>query len=274
MSDTGQPPGAGPPTNPQSKTSMTPVETGDGPKQPRRMRTFEEIVSEERKNRNILIIKLTKIVKYVNGKEEKSVSLTLEDIGELIFEVIKLKVEDSAGITLTTNRYDTKEIKFKPGVDPNIYLTSTPIEFKGHQITVTQQRVDSTKVTFMRVPWNIPDEEIINLCEAYGTPFNNVVNYEPMPKAYRGVCRPNHSVDVNMKAGKQFENFYWMEGPLEEDKGSRIIVLHQGQEQQFSHCLRRGNCPGGGNGKACSIMNTPRGKIADYMKYLKISTTT
>ena len=49
MSDTGQPPGAGPPTNPQSKTSMTPVETGDGPKQPRRMRTFEEIVSEEKK---------------------------------------------------------------------------------------------------------------------------------------------------------------------------------------------------------------------------------
>ena len=76
---------------------------------------------------------------------------------------------------------------------------------------------------------------------------------------------------MRMKPGKQFENFYWMEGPLEEDKGSRITVLHQGQEQQCSHCLRRGNCPGGGNGKACYSMNTPRGKIADYMKYLKIS---
>ena len=60
-----------------------------------------------------------------------------------------------------------------------------------------------------------------------------------------------------------------MEGPLDDDKGCRSTVLHQGQEQQCSHCLKRGNCPGGGNGKACQLLNTPRGQIADYMKYLK-----
>ena len=92
-----------------------------------------------------------------------------------------------------------------------------------------------------------------------------------MPKAYRGVRGPNRSVEVKMTPGKQFENFYWMEGPLEEDRGCRITVLHQGQEQQCSHCLKRSNCPAGGNGKACQLLNTPRGKIAEYMQYLKTS---
>ena len=88
-----------------------------------------------------------------------------------------------------------------------------------------------------------------------------------MPRAYRGVRGPNRSVEVKLKSGKQFENFYWMEGPLEEDQGCRITVLHHGQEQQCSHCLIRGNCPANGNGKACRILGTQRGKISDYMKY-------
>ena len=90
-----------------------------------------------------------------------------------------------------------------------------------------------------------------------------------MPRAYRGLKGPNRSVDMKMTPGKQFENFYWMEGPLEEDRGCRITVLHSGQEQQCSHCLRRGSCPARGNGKACLGLNTLRGKISDYMRYLK-----
>ena len=121
------------------------------------------------------------------------------------------------------------------------------------------------------VPWDIPNEEIINLCQVYGTPLNNKVKYEPMPRAYRGVRGPNRSVEMKMKPGKQFENVYWVEGPLDGDKGCRITVLHHGQEQQCSHCLKRGSCPGGGNGKACQLLNTPRGQISDYMKYLKAS---
>ena len=92
-----------------------------------------------------------------------------------------------------------------------------------------------------------------------------------MPRAYRGVRGPNRSVEVKLKSGKQFENFYWMEGPLEEDQGCRITLLHHGQEQQCSHCLRRGNCPANGNGKACRILGTQRRKISDYMKYLNMS---
>ena len=138
-------------------------------------------------------------------------------------------------------------------------------------ITISQQRTDVTKETFKNVPWDIPDEEIINLCEVYGIPINNRVQHEPMPRPYHGIRGPNRSVEMQMKPGKQFENFDWMEGPLEEDRGCRITVLHQGQEQQCSHCLRRSNSPAGGNGKACQLLNTPRGKIGEYMKYLKTS---
>ena len=75
---------------------------------------------------------------------------------------------------------------------------------------------------------------------------------------------------MKMNPGMQFENFYWVEGPLSDDQGCRITVLHAGQVQQCSHCLRRApSCPGGGNGKACESLKTERGKLADYMRYLK-----
>ena len=254
-----------------SITTTSEMSGGGSEGSPSRMRTFEEIIADEKKNRNIFIVKINKITTVVDGEEVKGKSLNIEDVGELIFDVVKLKVEDCAGLSLTTNRYDTKEINLKPEVDPTPYLISNPIQFKGHEVTITKQRLDTTKVTFKNVPWDIPDEELIHLCKTYGTPINNEVKYEPMPKAYRGIRGPDKTVEVKIAPGKQFENFYWMEGPLEGDKGSRITVLHQGQEQQCSHCLRRSNCPGGGNGKACQLLNTPRAKIADYMKYLKYS---
>ena len=75
---------------------------------------------------------------------------------------------------------------------------------------------------------------------------------------------------MKLSPGKQLENHYWMEGPLSGDQGCRITVLHAGQVQQCSHCLKRADlCHGGGNGKACETLKTPRGKLSDYMKFLK-----
>ena len=76
---------------------------------------------------------------------------------------------------------------------------------------------------------------------------------------------------MKMLAGKQFENFYWMEGTLEGDQGGRITVLHQGQVMQCSHCLRRADsCLGGGKGRLCRERKTARGEIGDYMRHLKL----
>ena len=182
-----EPPPGGGSSSPSSHSSptATPEKSGGGSDgTPCRMRTFEEIIADEKKNRNILIVKLTKIVTIVNGEEVKEKSLNIEDVGELLFDVVQLKVEDCAGISLSTNRYDTKEISLKPSVDPTPYLTNTPIIFKGYQVVIIKQRIDTTKVTFKNVPWDISGEESINLCNVYGSPINNEVKYEPMPKAY------------------------------------------------------------------------------------------
>jgi len=58
---------------------------------------------------------------------------------------------------------------------------------------------------------------------------------------------------------------------LQGDIGSRITVLHNGQEQQCSHCLKtgRGGCKAIGNGKACKQLGNPRAKMSDYMTMLK-----
>ena len=182
MVDTGQPPPGGG-QHSQPHPAMTPDMSRGGTTLPRRMRSFEEIMNEAKQNRNILVVTVTKIVKFENGKEERPANLSMEDVGTLLFDIIKLDVKDALGVSLTTNRYDTKEINLKPDVDRSKYITKAPIEFKGHSITVTQQRVGVTKVTFKNVPWNIPDEELINLCQVYGEPINNLVTYEQMPRA-------------------------------------------------------------------------------------------
>ena len=62
------------------------------------MRSFDEIIADEKKNRTTLTVTLLKIVKIVNGKEEKEKSLTMEDVGELLFDVVKLNIGDCAGL--------------------------------------------------------------------------------------------------------------------------------------------------------------------------------
>ena len=106
--------------------------------------------------------------------------------------------------------------------------------------------------------------------KCYGEAVNKEVIYKAS-KITRGVPGSTRFVDMIFLPGKQFENFYWMEGPLDGDQGGRITVLHQGQVMQCSHCLRRADsCPGGGKGKYCKEKGTRRGEIADYMRHLKV----
>ena len=234
------------------------------------MRNFAEILNDEQHHRNILEVKLSRKSETINGELIKSKTLSEADISELFFDIIKLKVEDCEGIALRTYRYDTKEIKLKRGTNPTPYLITSPITFKGHEVTVKKQMNNLTRVTFKNVPFNIPDEEIIHLCKVYGEPLNNKVNYERPTLNTRSVPGSTRFVEMKLNPGAQFENYYWMEGPLAGDAGCRITVLHNGQVQQCSHCLRRATlCPGGGNGKACEAQNTIRAKMSDYMSYLK-----
>ena len=62
-----------------------------------------------------------------------------------------------------------------------------------------------------------------------------------------------------------------MEGPLPGDVGKRVVVLHNGQATQCSHCLLRAGygCSAMGMGRACKMAGTPRAKMTDYMQGLR-----
>ena len=70
------------------------------------------------------------------------------------------------------------EVMFKAGVETTTYLGT--FEYMEHEITTRKQHSNVTKVTFKIVPLNIPDEEIIHLCETYGKPIDYIVHYEKL----------------------------------------------------------------------------------------------
>ena len=174
-----------------------------------KMRSFAQILAEEKQKRNILEIKVTKMQVDENGELKPAKSLTMEDVSVLIFDVIKVKPEDCEGVVLSTSRYDTKEVKLKSGVDASPYLTKDgPIIFKDHEILVRSQTANITRITFKNVPFNIPDEEIINLCECYGEAIDNSVVYDRPTKNSRGVMGSTRHVDMKLSPGMKFENIF------------------------------------------------------------------
>ena len=98
LGDTGQPPpGVGPPQltppslHPEQKTVTSAWALGGVSGGTNNMRTFSQILEEEKLNRNILEIHLTK-TSWLNdqGKIEKPKNLTFDDIGEFIFDILKV----------------------------------------------------------------------------------------------------------------------------------------------------------------------------------------
>ena len=81
-----------------------------------------------------------------------------------------------------------------------------------------------TKISFRNVPFNIPDEEIIELCKCYGSPINNKVHYEKLTNhRNRGMVGSTRFVEMELETGVSMNNFYWLEGPLPGDSGSRVL---------------------------------------------------
>jgi hypothetical protein len=171
------------------------VEGGNGAEEVR-LRSFAEIIAEDEANRNILEIQVYKMTTIVNSVETKAKALNYDDLGELVFDVLNVDHNLCLGFNYSTGRYDTKEIKFKPGVDLSAYV-KTSFEFKGHEVSTKKQVNNVTKISFRNVPFNIPDEEIIQLCKCYGTPLNNKVHYERMfNKRNKGMMGATRWVEI------------------------------------------------------------------------------
>ena len=279
--------GPGPPNNKDHPTptpdqiSLTFAQAvGGAAGGPSQMKKYAEIIAMQKTHRYVLELKIKKIKPSDQNQRviEDIPSLTFDDISEIIFETLNVKFEQCIGVDYFTGRYDTREIILKPQVDPSQYITTDPILYKNHEITVKKMLHDVTKVTFKNVPMYVPDEELLHLCGVYGSVVENKVHWEQLritTSTKKGVLTsPTRFVHMHMNNGASFNNFYWMEGPMPGDPGRRITVIHAGQKQQCSHCLLTSatGCRGAGNGKACLKTGMERAKMSSYMAALKVST--
>ena len=242
-------------------------------------RSYEQIIAES--SQHILIqFKLHKIINP-ETPNEKPDSLKPSDFGEYLFDVLKINPEACLEIDMSTGRYDTKELLVKAGTPIDDIVLSPPKHFKQHKISAQVVRTFATKVVFRNVPISVPNEEILHLCSQYGKPKDGIVHREVFHfGAKRSIPSSTRWVEMMMEPGKSFMNYYWLAGPQPGDVARRITVLHSGQTRQCSWCLRcrptsssatpsPGHCPGGGDGKICEDMDTPRAKLSDYIAALK-----
>ena len=166
-------------------------------------RTFQQIIEEEKKNRNIIEIQIAK-----PEPTESLRPLTYDELGELIFDIIKIDRSDCITFDYNTGRQDTKHIQLKPSVQIDQFVTPTPFLFKGYEVSVRKQLSNITRVTFKNVPLNVPNEEVLNLCKSYGTPLDNKVYYETLTNnRNRGMQGSTRFVDMELGKGMSFMNY-------------------------------------------------------------------
>ena len=79
----------------------------------------------------------------------------------------------------STGRYYSREILVKKSTILTDIITDHRIPphhtYKDHRITITTLDDQSTKVTFIGVPLNVPDEEIRHLCALHGQLTDGIV---------------------------------------------------------------------------------------------------
>ena len=188
------------------------------------MRTFSQILEDEKRNQNILEIHIRKQVHIENNEQSKPRNLTFDELSIFIFDILHIKPEDIVAIDYTTGRYDHREIKLKPGVEATPFLGTK--DYMKHDIKATKQPQSITKVMFRNIPLNVPDEEIMNLAVCYGR-VEGIVKHEKLfNDKDRGKVGSNRSLEIVLNKGASFENYYWMEGPLSGDQG-RIVTMTQ-----------------------------------------------
>ena len=94
-------------------------------------RRYAEIIAnaeEVARGRQSIILKLNKI-QDIDNSDNTVPNLSHEEIGDLIFDTLKIKPDDILGINLYTGRYDTRELIIKANADVSS-LVNRKIEFK------------------------------------------------------------------------------------------------------------------------------------------------
>ena len=129
------------------------------------LKPYHQIKAESNstKTNTLLQLKLYKVTNPLHP-DTKPINLTPSQIGEMIFDTLKIPPASCLELDLTTGRYDTRELLVKAGTDLTEVLTpSTPFLFREHNIFVSVISNQATCVTFRGVPMGVPDEEIVHL---------------------------------------------------------------------------------------------------------------
>ena len=95
-------------------------------------------------------------------------------------------------------------------------------------MTVTKLTVNKTKFVFKFVPSEVPDDEILNLCSFYGKVEGGIERQNvEVPTKDGGnikITSATRYVHIKLFPGKKFKTYYWLEGPLPDNRGRRITV--------------------------------------------------
>ena len=70
---------------------------------------YAEIIAQHKSQRNVLEVKLRKIIKInkdTNEKMDPPKNLTIDDLSEIIFETMNIQFKDCLGVDYYTGRYD------------------------------------------------------------------------------------------------------------------------------------------------------------------------
>ena len=235
-------------------------------------KSFEELKNESKNNRNILEMYIQKPESTDTTTEAPETTLlSYDNFADFIYEELKIKHEDCTGFNYSLSNYANKEVGFKPHVDISPYLGKH--SYQGHTIITKRQSCKAVNVTFKNVPLIVPDHELMNIVETYGTPVDSVVHYQnPKNSKAKGIINLNTRY-IEMQPGeKKMPNFFWLEGPLKRDAAVRITATYPGQEPQCYNCLNPQNmCPGLGKGKICVSKGTPRTKVEIYIKSIEVN---
>ena len=234
-----------------------------------RSRSYEEILLEAEKfeSKNVLRIKIEKL-----RSKEFIPGLSPQDIENILFEEVNIEIDEVREVDLT--RYSVKEVYFNSDHDLKKYDRS-PFVYKGHMISIGNnvELNRQSKVTFLNVPRDIPDEEIIHFCNHFGQVKDETVYYgKHHGGKLNGLYNGSRWIDMVVDTRKTMVNYVWWEGPLPDSGSSRITVTYgAGKGYQCGHCLQssRQGCPGGGKAKVCREKGGPRASAIDYMKKLE-----
>ena len=248
-------------------------------------RSYQTIINESNtQSPNILIqFKLYKITNQ-NNPDNKPLSLSDAQIGEFLFDFLKINPKSCLELDLNTGRYDTRELLLRSGTNLTEIITNgTPHFFKDHEITATILSKMASRVTFRGVPIGVPDEELLHLCRLHGTLVDGKVNRDPvrLGNNFRhAIPSSTRWIDVKLHPGQSLKNFYWLSGPGQGEMGRKVTVLHPNQPRQCSWCLKHPptstntpplptHCQAGGNGKVCQTKGTPRASMERYIGQLR-----